>query len=1248
MCGIACLLAAVVAIFTPGAHAQQLTGTLSGTVYDQAGAVVPHAHVVLKNEASGDVRVAETDGVGHFSITAVQPATYSIVITAKGFSGFQENDIVMGLGDQREVPNIKLKVGGNANTVNVVAGADAVVPTDTAEIATSLTEQNIEDFPLQGRDAGELLKIIPGAGLNNNGGNGQGSSFNDKVVGSNNGPVGAYSFNGTQPNGTVAFMLDGADLVDPGNFGTQIANINQDMVANIKILTSNYGAEYAKGPVIFQAFSKSGGQQFHGEGYLYTHNSTLNSIDAYTKASAPSPAAAAADKAYESYYYIGGNVGGPVLFPFLKFNHDRNRLFFWGGYEYMIQHPAGSIVQYNVPNAAQLSGDFSNPGIPAGAISQWPGFYQPISYNRPAGATDYTLPTADIDPNIKGILALYPKPNETPTSTNGEHNYDYINTSPIDRWEATGKLDYAFSDNTKLTGSYAYQKEADLAPISIWWAIPSTLPYPTPGASNTVTYVTNINFTHVFNPTTTNEAVFSWSHFVNPYKLADPTKAYRTTNNFNVPGLFGHTSPQIPNIEPDWCCNESLASINYYPLSTGSFGGTKQVPAVYDNFTKLIGDHTIKAGFYWDDSRNSQNSSSPDNGTYEIDAGGTIPGPNLVADMLAGQIYQYEQVSKVVTNDTHYHQVAGYAQDSWRASKQLTLNVGLRFDHIGQWTSIGADPGFQIFSLPNYLSNPTAGNAGLEWQATNSAIPSSGFKTPAFYLAPRLGLAYDIFGTGKTVFRGGFAVYRYQATSETASAQSGPLDAFTFGTPQSFLGYANITANPANTPPSATTQNGSTFDAMQMGDSRAPFTNDWNATISQALPWRSVVEVSYVGNRSANEYMDGTNSNLFNLNNIPKGELFKKDPLTGQYNSPSEPGCESGTIDGNEPLYCLTQTYPTFNSQDYRPYQTYQNMILLTHAPYSNYNSFQTAYVKQSGPITFQLNYTFSKVLGIRDGGSNNGAGNGPGVDPFNLRGNYGPLAYDHTHIFNSTYNWRLPKPIHGDGLGMHLAAGAVNGWQLSGYNTYESGYPFQTFTGGAENEQLPGGLSVPTVAHPNLPDNSIPLPNGLRSNAVNISTWLGTNVGTLLPALTCNPGKNLKSGQYFNPNCFTVPALGTNGPDVQPYMRSPGYFDSDLGIYKSFAVHEGQRVEIRASAQNWLNHPLKEFGLAGDGDESISFVKNSPATCSGCTSTNSSGATVPLTVTSISPTNTNPTTTGVPAFETGFRFVTLAAKYYF
>ena len=274
---IACL--AVFVSISSLSFGQQLTGTLSGTTMDSTGAVVANAKVTMKNELSGDVRTTISNGSGYFSITAIQPGTYTVTVSAAGFKQWAQNGVVFAQGDNRTLPNIALQVGGANETVEITAGA-LTVPTDNAEVSTTLNTTLVQDVPILGRDAGELLKLMPGMVATN--GLNQGNSFNDKVVGTNSGPVGAYSSNGTQPNGAMAFMLDGANLVDPGNAGTQIANINQDMVSEVKVLMSSYSAEYAKGPVIFQAFSKSGGTQYHGEGYLYTRNSAMNSIDAYT------------------------------------------------------------------------------------------------------------------------------------------------------------------------------------------------------------------------------------------------------------------------------------------------------------------------------------------------------------------------------------------------------------------------------------------------------------------------------------------------------------------------------------------------------------------------------------------------------------------------------------------------------------------------------------------------------------------------------------------------------------------------------------------------------------------------------------------------------------------------------------------------------------------------------------------------------------------------------------------------------
>ena len=1270
------LIAAMVLFTAIPAHAQQLTGTLSATVYDTSGAVVPGATVTLKNTESGDLRKTVSDGQGYFTFAAVQPATYTISISAKGFTTWDLTGIVMHLGDARTVPNIALKAGSASTTVEVVADKTIEVPLDTPEISDTMNAEQIEDMSLGGRDAGELLKMMPGAAFTN--GLSQGSAFNPKVTGTNSGPIGDYSINGTQPYGSMAYMLDGANLVDPGNAGTQIANINQDMVQEVKVLSGTYGAEYAYGPVIFEAFSKSGGKNFHGEGYLYARNSALNAWESAQKEAYISTLASASNTQnaaslaqqldpYEYYYYVGGNVGGPVIFP--HFNHNRNKLFFWGGYEYMIQHPANSVQYYNQPTSDQANGIFDKTP-PAGNNNG--SYYYAYSnpYALPSNTTtdasgNQHVPTTDFDPNILGVLKYYAvtrAPNITPSAANSWSNYAYAPSIPQNRWEATGKLDYAITDNTKLSGTYAYQSENDQHPITIWWAPPSTLPYPSPVSAKVNAQVLLTNFTHQFNATTTNEAVFTLSRFINPNTYGG-TAANRGGSGGigmdGVPGLFGQTTKQMPNIVGPWTGNSNFALSNIaqepfdVPFNGGQFGKLARVPQLYDTVSKVIGTHTAKAGFYWAQPYNGQTNGSDDGagnmGQFNLGWPSSYGTGNVVADFELGDVASYEQQNGDPTDTIKMNQWAVWAQDSWKANKQLTLNFGLRLDHVGQW--YGEPAGQQVWagpgggplssSLPNqYVESSTApANTGLVWHAVDSKVPLSGYKSPLFYPDPRIGLIYDLFGTGRTVFRAGFGSYRYQISVNEATSNNvadGPRGIINFTSPHAFLGYANTAAG--GSPPTSVQENcwmcGSKIGVDLFGDDRTPNTLDWNVSIDQATKWQSLVEISYVGNHTTGEEFNGGNSDINDLNGIPYGGYFKanqyvNDSVTGHY-------CSAASPNNNKPG--SPHYAPSCVQQDFVPMHQYLDIYLLTHQSYEKYNSLQASWRKNGAKLNFQANYTFSKVMGIWDGDTSNGGGNGTAEVPYTISGNYGPLGYDHTHIFNVWYVYNLPSPIHGN----RALATLVNDWKLSGWNTYQVGAPLQQNSGGNFNAVYNGtGVDPSTETTPGNTSTGVNAiefyePNGLPASQISGSSWFGysANIG-VHPLLTCNPKSHLSSGMRINPNCFQAPTtVGVAGPVQYPYMRGPGYLDNDLSIFKSFPTTESERIELRIQAQNFINHPNPQFGLNGENDLQLQF----PAFLG---STNSSPYTQEFG-------GGNANMTGKPMFTTGQRLMTFSARYFF
>src|ERR1017187_2967100 len=337
--------------------AQSIYATLTGVVSDPSQGRVAQATVRLRDEASGSLRDTTTNNQGYYTFASVPVGTYELTVTLAGFESYKESGVALGGGEKRNV-NVDLKVGSATETVMVTGTADLLTPVDSGEKSSTLSVKQLDNYVQVGSNAAEFIKMMPGFGIQN--GTANGANFNGGTIGINaNGNAGsqsplngAFAYNGL-PSNTLDITADGAHVSDPGcNCDTPV-NPNADMIAEFKITMSNFSAENQKGPAVLSSVAKSGGQKFHGSGFLYARNYELNANDWLSNASsAPRP--------LNKYYYPGGTIGGPLFIPGTNINKSRQKLFFFTGYEYFYQVLDTGLLRAEVPTAGMLAGNFSS------------------------------------------------------------------------------------------------------------------------------------------------------------------------------------------------------------------------------------------------------------------------------------------------------------------------------------------------------------------------------------------------------------------------------------------------------------------------------------------------------------------------------------------------------------------------------------------------------------------------------------------------------------------------------------------------------------------------------------------------------------------------------------------------------------------------------------------------------------------------------------------------------------------------
>src|SRR5271157_1928726 len=1161
--GLLMVLSLALILGSPMAFAQQGEGRVSGTVRDSSGAVIPGASVVLHNEASGTELKSTSDASGLFDFNYVPVATYTLRVSTKGFKESVLTGIHVAPGAVLQ-EDATLQVGTQVETVEVKGSAVDLIPKSTGGQMPTIGAAQIQNESTIGRDALELLTLLPGVvggtgtpGSISGGFNGASGTGFQTVGGMNTEGINGFNVNRLR-NDQNMVTLDNANAIEP----------NMDMIQEFTVKMSGFEASQGGAGIIVEAVTKSGGSKIHGEGYYYGRNAYLNANDwSNNQAGIPKPAS--------KFNYPGFNIGGPVRLPHSDFNKNNDKMFFFYGVEWQRQLGDPGTQFRTVPDANMRNGNFSEllntkfcQTNAQGVVTGGNYLSMPCIVNDPATgnpAPGNILPANEVTVAGQEVLnGTYVLPNYV--DPNGNSNLAAHPLYPTNRIENTGRIDYNLTQNTRAFLRLAQNSDHEYYPYGLWasgqgdgWG--GNVPRVSPVVGHDSGENAAINVVKVINPTLTNEVQFSMGAINYPYKYADPSKVASSDLLKALPGVNwalgsgGSAFTRTVEIPGVW---------NGQPPNSQTWGQGDEYNGIYgnkttfeltDSLTKVKGTHTLQFGFQMNHTRNDQNQANVNGNIWSNNGfSGVASTGNVFGDLLDQGVYQWSQSTNDPDGMWRFWNYEWYAQDSWKVNRKLTVNYGARFAYFPPWkeargevanfnpsvwsaandTSI--NDGVQVGSGIGLVEKAPYFPQNLVGQFATGAPASGGFPNPPVVIEPRFGFAYDLFGTGKTVLRAGAGVYeeRDQGNTILGAADNPPFEFSTSIT--SATRYNPAAANPAATgfnyystinPFSSIGSISAT--AYDTTDNHGAENYSWNFTVDQDIGLKTVVEAAYVGTVGRHLYIESI------LAPIPFGALWL-------------PGTENPVANaGNSGVQNALRYYKPFGAID-----------LLHHVSDSNYNGLQmTVRRNVTHGLTLLSSYTWSKTMGYS--GGYNGT-----VDPFNSKLNYGLMSYSLPQILNVSYIYQLPDAGAKYFSGSKVAEGILDHWQLSGITNFQSGAP-QAYIGGSGTTGtincFEGGVQNAGLCA-NFPGGG--------------ATWYGTPDRSLYPTILFNPqkGVNFKGAgsQWFNPASITLPSINQLRTTEVPQFLGPGSNNFDFTLFKSFKLDEQRRLEFRIAAFDIFN----------------------------------------------------------------------------